>query len=94
LDGASAVTVLSVSGLAQLIIATYHEEPGLGQHLGQSEDRLIELCPRAIEVLKRQLALRARLKLPGKLNHEELFFKGNGDPIRDLQHPGSVGSAA
>jgi integrase len=48
------------------------------------EDRLIELCPRALEVLKRQLVLRARLKLAGKLNHEELFFKGNGDPIRNL----------
>jgi hypothetical protein len=41
----------------------------------------MEHCPRALEVLKRQLALRARLKLAGKLNHEELFFKGNGDPI-------------
>jgi integrase len=51
-----------------------------------SEDRLIELCPRALEVLKRQLALRARLKLAGKLNHEELFFKDNGDPIRNLQY--------
>lgn len=27
-----------------------------------SEDRLIELCPRALEVLKRQLALRKRLR--------------------------------
>jgi integrase len=51
-----------------------------------SEDRLIELCPRALEVLKRQLALRARLKLAGKLNHEELLFKDNGDPIRNLQY--------
>ena len=47
-----------------------------------SEDRLIELCPRALEVLKRQLALRARFKLAGKLNHEQLFFKHNGEPIR------------
>jgi hypothetical protein len=35
----------------------------------------------------RQLALRARLKLAGKLSHEELFFKDNGDPIRSLQYP-------
>jgi len=52
-----------------------------------SEDRLIELCPRALEVLKRQLALRARLKLAGKIHHEELFFKENGEPIRNLQYP-------
>jgi integrase len=29
------------------------------------EDRLVELCPRALEVLKRQLALRAKLRLAG-----------------------------
>ena len=31
--------------------------------------------------------MRARLKLAGKLSHEELFFKDNGDPIRSLQYP-------
>jgi integrase len=51
-----------------------------------SEDRLIELCPRALEVLRRQLALRARLKLAGKVHHEDLFFKDNGEPIRNLQY--------
>jgi integrase len=50
-------------------------------------DRLIELCPRALEVLKRQLALRARMTLAGLIKHEELFFKDNGDPIRNLQYP-------
>jgi hypothetical protein len=34
-----------------------------------SEDLLIELCPRALEGLKRQLAFRARLKLAGKSRH-------------------------
>lgn len=51
------------------------------------EDRLIELCPRVLEVLKRQLALRARMTLAGQIKHEELFFKENGDPIRNLQYP-------
>ena len=50
-------------------------------------DRLIELCPRALAVLKRHLALRARLQLAGKIRHEELFFKENGEPIRNLQYP-------
>ena len=52
-----------------------------------SEDRLIELCPRALEVLKRHLALRARLKLAGRIAHDELFFKEDGSPIRNLQYP-------
>jgi integrase len=51
------------------------------------EDRIVELCPRALEVLKRQLALRARLKLAGKINHSHLFFREDGTRIRDLNHP-------
>jgi integrase len=51
------------------------------------EDRIVELCPRALEVLKRHLALRARLKLQGKINHDDLFFRDDGRPIRDLNHP-------
>ena len=50
-------------------------------------DRLIELCPRALAVLKRHLGLRAQLQLAGKIGHEELFFKENGEPIRNLQYP-------
>ena len=51
------------------------------------EDRLIELCPRALAVLTRQLALRARFELAGKIDHELLFFKQTGEPIRNLQYP-------
>jgi hypothetical protein len=51
------------------------------------EDRLIELCPRALAVLTRQLALRARLELASKINHDLLFFKQVGEPIRNLQYP-------
>lgn len=52
-----------------------------------SEDRLIELCPRALEVLKRQLALRMRLKLAGKIPHDVLFFDEDGKSWHDLQTP-------
>src|SRR6185437_14192507 len=52
-----------------------------------NEDRLVELCPRALHVLRRQLALRARLKLEGKIRHDEVFFKDDGSPIRNLQYP-------
>jgi hypothetical protein len=40
-----------------------------------------------LEVLKRQLALHARLKLAGKIRHDALFFKENGEPIRSLNYP-------
>ncbi len=52
-----------------------------------STDRLVELCPRALQVLKRHLALRARLQLAGKIQHDDLFFKETGEPIRNLQYP-------
>ena len=52
-----------------------------------SEDRIVELCPQALEVLKRHLAFRARMKFAGKSHHEELFFKEDGTPIRNNQYP-------
>jgi integrase len=50
------------------------------------EDRRIELCPRALQVLNRQLALRQRLVEAGKIDHEHLFLKETGEPIRNLQY--------
>ena len=50
------------------------------------EDHCIELCPRALQVLRRQLALRESLKRTGKINHDQLFFKATGAPIRNLQY--------
>jgi integrase len=50
------------------------------------EDRRIELCPRASHVLNRQLALRERLVRAGKIDHDHLFFKETGEPIRNLQY--------
>jgi hypothetical protein len=41
---------------------------------------------RALSVLKRQLALRDRLIAEGKINHEFVFFKNDGGPIRSLKH--------
>lgn len=41
-----------------------------------SEDRLVELCPRAIDVLRRQMPLRARMKLAGRI----LSFVTTGRP--------------
>jgi integrase len=49
-----------------------------------SEDRRVELCPRARAVLERQLALRQQLLRRGRIHHEHLFFHRNGQPIQRL----------
>jgi hypothetical protein len=51
------------------------------------EDRRITLCPRALDVMTRQLELRERLKRAGKIDHDRLFFKATGGAIRILQYP-------
>jgi hypothetical protein len=43
----------------------------------------VELCPRALEVLKRHLALRAEFVAAGKIRHQHLFFLEDGRPISD-----------
>ena len=49
------------------------------------EDRRVELCPRALQVLKRQLRLRERLAAAGRLHHDHVFVHDDGRPMRDLQ---------
>lgn len=39
-----------------------------------NQAREIELCPRALEVLPRQLALREGMIVAGKVSHECVFF--------------------
>ena len=51
------------------------------------EDRIVVLCPRALEVLKRQLALRERWQRLGvRIDHEHVFFKDDGEPMRHLHY--------
>ncbi len=50
-----------------------------------SEDRTVALCPRALDVLRRQLALRERWQRLGvRIDHEHVFFTAAGEPIRHL----------
>ena len=53
-------------------------------HTKTGEDRRIQLCPRALSVLKRHLQLRARLKRAGKIDHDHVFFLNSGEPILNL----------
>jgi integrase len=48
------------------------------------QDRLIRLCPRALTVAKRQLALYHKLRAEGLIRHNYLFFTASGDPIESL----------
>jgi hypothetical protein len=43
----------------------------------------VEICPRALDVLRRHLALRAEYVAAGKIRHEHLFFLEDGCPISD-----------
>jgi integrase len=47
------------------------------------EDRDVELCPRALAVLRRHLVLRDEYVATGKIRHEHLFFLEDGRPISD-----------
>jgi integrase len=47
------------------------------------EDRGVELCPRALEILRGHLALRDEYVAAGKIRHEHLFFLEDGRPISD-----------
>jgi integrase len=52
-----------------------------------SEDRRVQLCPRALSVLRRQLRLRESLVSAGEFDHEYVFFVETGEPFRTLHHP-------
>ncbi len=61
----------------------------LGQYKDRTktnEDRTVELCPRALAVLKRQFALREQYTRAGKINHDLVFFQADGKPIRTLSY--------
>ena len=51
------------------------------------EDRRVQLCARALQVLNRQMRLRERLAAEGKIDHDHVFVLDSGEPIRNLQVP-------
>lgn len=46
----------------------------------------MQLCPRALEVLKRQLSLRDRWQLGTRIDHDYVFVKEDGEPIHHLHY--------
>src|SRR6185312_14298008 len=51
------------------------------------DDRRVQLCPRALAVLKRHLQLRSRMVADGKIRHDYVFFLDSGERIEDLGVP-------
>ena len=49
-------------------------------------DRIVALCPRALDVLSRQLKLRAHMVAAGLIDHDHLFFTAEGAVIRHLKY--------
>jgi len=52
-----------------------------------SQDREINLCPRALQVLQRQFALRERMVAAGKIRHKFVFFTADGTPFQTVYLP-------
>lgn len=50
--------------------------------------RIFELCPRAVTVLRRQLALRERFEREGRIRHPYIFFADDGSPLFSIKEPG------
>ncbi len=50
-------------------------------------DREIGLCPRALEVLRRQMVLREQLVAAGKIGHKCVFFTADGSPFQTTYLP-------
>jgi len=52
-----------------------------------NQDREIALCPRALEVLRAQLALRERMIAAGLIKHNFVFFSAVGEPLETTYLP-------
>ena len=52
-----------------------------------NQDREIDLCPRALEVLRRQLTLREGMIAAGKIHHDFVFFTEDGAPFETIYLP-------
>jgi integrase len=49
---------------------------------------IFELCPRAVTVMRRQLALRERFEREGRIRHPYIFFADDGSPLHSIKEPG------
>ena len=52
-----------------------------------NQDREVNLCPRALQVLRTQLSLRAQMAAAGMINHNRVFFTAVGEPFVNTSLP-------
>jgi hypothetical protein len=52
-----------------------------------NQDREVNLCPRALQVLHAQLSLRAQMAAAGMINHNRMFFTAVGEPFVNTSLP-------
>lgn len=52
-----------------------------------NQDREITLCPRALQVLRAQIALRKRFVSTGLITHKFVFFSAVGEPLETTYVP-------
>ena len=83
-----ALVVTDFDPVQGLLSVTKSRVAGVDREVTKTgDDRRIALCPRAIAVLKRHLRLHRRLRRAGQIDHQQLFFTANGEPLRDLHYP-------
>jgi integrase len=74
-----------VSGKITVTKAVVEEE--MKNRTKTNQDRELTLCPRALEVLRAQIALRERMVVAGLINHEFVFFSAVGEPLETTYLP-------
>jgi integrase len=74
-----------VTGKINVTKAVVEEE--MKNRTKTNQDREIMLCPRALEVLRVQLALRERMLAAGIINHNFVFFSAVGEPLETTYLP-------
>jgi integrase len=85
-----ALLVSDVDARTGVLRITKARVAGIDQPVTKTgEDRSVVLCPRALLVLKRQLALRDWLRAAGRLNHDYLFVTADGRPLGHVHDPSS-----
>ena len=52
-----------------------------------NQDREVNLCPRALQVLHAQLSLRAQMATAGMINHNRVFFTAAREPFVNTSLP-------
>ncbi len=80
-----ALVVTDFDAINGVISVTKARVAGVNKDVTKTrEDRQVVLCPRALQVVRRQLRLRQRLHRAGPLRHDYLFVTELGQPLHAI----------